>query len=283
MFSKIVMVNTKKKPVCLHFHIFKNAGSTVDYILKKNFSTDAILLDTGKPQGILSFETVLHCFNKHYPNVKSLSSHQLRFPIPQNSGFNFLPMVFIRHPIDRAFSIFSFDKRRKDNKGATGVEMAKNLPASEYFKWSITQDERYIMKNFQVIFLSSKPPLVKAETQDLKIAIERLKECKVVGVVERMDESLLYAEENLRQWFSEIDFSYVEQNVSEEREVKLNDRLEKLRAKIGDKTYSEFEDTNKLDFKLYLKANKILDEKLKSVENFDEKMLDFKKRCKNLQ
>ena len=271
------------RTIFLHFHIFKNAGSTVDYILKKNFSTDAIFLDTGKPRGILSFETILHCFKKHYPNVKSLSSHQLRFPIRKNSGFNFLPMVFIRHPIDRAFSIFSFDKRRKDIKGVTGVEMAKNLPASEYFKWSITQDERYVMKNFQVIFLSSKPPLIKAETQDLKIAIERLKECKVVGVVERMDESLLYAEENLRQWFSEIDFSFVEQNVSKEREVKLNDRLEKLRAKIGDKTYSELEDINKLDFKLYLKANKILDEKLKSVENFDEKMLDFKKRCKNLQ
>ena len=58
--------------------------------------------------------------------------------------------------------------------------------------------------------------------------------------------------------------------------------LEKIRAKIGDKTYSKLEDINKLDFKLYLKANKILDEKLKSAENFDEKMLDFKKRCKNL-
>jgi len=272
-----------KRTICLHFHIYKNAGSTVDYILKKNFSTDAILLDTGKPRGILSFETVLHCFTKHYPNVKSLSSHQLKFPIPQNSGFNFLPMVFIRHPIDRALSIYSFDKRRKDIKGDIGVEMTKSLPASEYFKWSITQDEHYVMKNFQVRFLSSKPPRVKAETQDLKIAIERLKECKVVGVIDRMDESLLYAEENLRQLFSEIDFSYVEQNVSDEREVKLNERLEKARQEIGNKTYSELEDTNKLDFKLYLEANKILDEKLKSVENFDEKMSDFKKRCKNLK
>ena len=62
----------------------------------------------------------------------------------------------------------------------------------------------------------------------------------------------------------------------------MNERLEKARAEIGNKTYSELEDSNKLDFKLYLEANKILDEKLKSVENFDEKMSDFKKRCKNL-
>jgi len=283
MFLEIVMVNIKKKPVCLHFHIYKNAGSTVDYILKKNFSSNAIFLDTGKPRGILSFKTILHCFKKHYPNVKSLSSHQLRFPIRKNSGFNFLPMVFIRHPIDRALSIFSFDKKQKNSKGDLGIEMAKNLPASEYFKWIITQDEHYVMKNYQVRFLSSKRPRVKAETQDLEIANERLKECKVVGVVDRMDESLFFAEENLRQWFSEIDFSYVEQNVSKGREVKLNDRLEKLKAKIGNKTYSELEDANKLDFKLYFKANKILDKKLKSLENFDEKMLDFKKQCKKLQ
>jgi len=273
----------QNNPVCLNFHIYKNAGSTVDYILKKNFSTGAILLDTGKPLGILSFKTILHCFKKHYPNVKSLSSHQLRFPIPRNSGFNFLPMIFIRHPIDRAFSIFSFLKKEKNIEGDLGVEMAKNLPASAYFKWSITHEEHNVIKNFQVRFLSSKPPRVKAETQDLKIAIERLKECKVVGVIERMDESLLCAEENLRQWFSEIDFSYVEQNVSKEREKKLNDRLEKFKAKIGDKVYSDLLKINKLDFKLYLKANKILDKKLKNVENFDEKMLDFKKRCKNLQ
>jgi len=273
----------QKYPVCLHFHIYKNAGSTVDYILKKNFSTNAILLDTGKPRGILPFKTVFHRFKKHHPNVKSFSSHQLRFPIRKNSGFNFLPMVFIRHPIDRAFSIFSYDKSQKNIKGDLGVEMARKLPALEYFKWAINQEEHYTIKNFQVRFLSSKPPRVKAKTQDLEIAIERLKECNVVGVVDRMDESLLYAEENLREWFSEIDFSYLEQNISKAREVKLNDRLEKLKAKIGNKTYSELEDANKLDFKLYFKANKILDKKLKSVENFEEKMLDFKKRCKKLQ
>jgi len=273
----------QNNPVCLHFHIYKNAGTTVDYMLKKNFSTDAIILDTGKPRGILSFKTVLHCFKKHYPNVKSLSSHQLRFPIPRNSGFNFLPMVFIRHPIDRAFSIYSFLKKQKDNKNNIGIEKAKNLPTIDYFKWNIAYKDNFIIKNFQVRFLASKPIRVKAETRDLEIATERLKEFKVVGVVERMDESLLYAEENLRRWFSEIDFSYVEQNVSKEREKKLNDRLEKFRAKIGDETYSDLEKINKLDVKLYLKANKTLDKKLKSVENFHEKMSDFKKRCKNIQ
>jgi len=272
----------QNNPVCLHFHIFKNAGTTVEYILKKKFSKDAILLDTGKPRGILSFKTVLHCFEKHYPNVKSLSSHQLRFPIPRNSKFNFLPMVFIRHPIDRAVSIFSFLKSQKNSKGNIGIEKAKNLPAIDYFKWNIAYEDNFIIKNFQVRFLASKPIGVKANTNDLEIATERLKKC-IVGVVERMDESLLYAEENLRQWFSEIDFSYVEQNVSKDREKKLNDRLEKFKAKIGNKTYSDLEKINKLDFKLYLKANKILDKKLKNVENFDEKMLDFKKRCKNLQ
>ena len=275
-------MENQKRPVCLHFHIYKNAGTTFDNILKRNFSDDALLLDTGKPRGILPFDTVFHYFSKHHPNVKSLSSHQIRFPIPQNPDYMLLPIVFIRHPIDRAFSIFSFDKRRNDIPEDIGVEMAKKLSASEYFKWNIGQEDHYIMKNFQVRYLSTKPPRVKAEPQDLKIAIERIRTPTIVGVVDRMDESLLVAEEKIKQFFNEIDFSIVKQNVSKKRKGSLNDRLENARLEIGNNIFIKLESANELDLQLYSQANKILNDELKKVKHIEEKILDFKKRSKKL-
>jgi len=273
-------MNNQKKPVCLHFHIYKNAGSTIDFALKRNFSADAVIMDTGKPRGILSFDTVLHYCKKHHPAVKSFSSHQIRFPIPENPEIVFLPMVFIREPIDRAFSIYRFDKRRDDIKDDKGVDMAKKLSASEYFKWNMTQEDHFVMKNFQVRFLATKPPRVHAEPKDVETVFERLKECTIVGVVDRMDESLLLAEEKLGSFFGKIDFSYVKQNVSKERQVSLNDRLENIRMEIGNNIFSDLKNVNDLDYQLYTRANEILDENLKSLKNMEEKLLDFKKRSK---
>ena len=61
------------------------------------------------------------------------------------------------------------------------------------------------MKNFQVLYLSRDNVESKVDNNDLNIAIERLKSCPVVGVVDRLDESLVVAEEILRNDFPKID------------------------------------------------------------------------------
>ena len=74
-----------KKPVCLHFHIFKNAGTTLDWILDKNFSENHLTLDDLEDRGArLQWDDVLKFLEKN-PDVKAFSSHQLRFPIPENT------------------------------------------------------------------------------------------------------------------------------------------------------------------------------------------------------
>ena len=96
-----------KKPICLHFHIFKNAGTTIDWILKKNFGKQFVALDHKKPGEILSWKEVLSHIDGQ-KDVKAFSSHQIRFPLPQSDRYNFLPMIFIREPIDRAFFNLQF-------------------------------------------------------------------------------------------------------------------------------------------------------------------------------
>jgi len=273
----VVMFN--KKPVLIHFHIFKNAGTTLEYIFKKNFSNNAISMDTENPRGFLSWDTIFSYFSNNYPRVKAFSSHQIRFPIPENSDFNFLPMVLVRHPIDRAFSIYNFDLKRKNLKNQISIEKAHNLPIREYFKWNI-EHKLAVMKNFQTRYLASAQRGSDINLDDLNSGIKRLKECKVMGTVERFDEVMVFAEEILRPYFKGIDFSYIKKNVNKEKKGSLNERLEDVRMEIGDTLMYKLEEVNKMDFLLHSKANELLDKQLESVNNMSSKLTKFKNRCK---
>jgi len=269
-----------KKPVLIHFHIFKNAGTTLEDIFKKNFLNEAISMDAGKPGRILSWDEIFNYFSNNCPTVKAFSSHQIRFPIPKNSDFNFLPIVLVRHPIDRAFSLYSFDKMNENPKNLIAVEKAHNLPIREYFKWNFEHKKHAVMKNFQLRYLASALSGSDITLDDLNRGIERLKECKVMGTVERFDEVMVFAEEILRPYFDGIDLSYVKKNVSKERKGNLDERIMDARNQIGDSLMNKFEEVNKMDLELYSKTNEVLDKRIKEISNFDEKLSQFKKRCK---
>jgi len=268
------------KSVCLHFHIYKNAGTTIDWILKKNFSNNWLSLDTSEPKGVLHFGKVLNYLKKH-PDVKAFSSHQIRFPLPQDSGFHFIPIVFIRHPIIRAFSIYRFDKKSTGNL-AHQIK-ARNLSLEEYFEWNFDKKNNVVMTDFQVLFLSHTDNEPNITKQDFELAIERIRTCPILGIVERMDQSLVLAEEVLHSFFKNIDLSYISQNVSKELVEDVSKRIETEKKQIGDDIMKKLMFHNKLDMKLYEYANEELDRRIKRTENFEKKLLDFKDRCRKLE
>jgi len=108
-------MNEIQRTVCMHFHIFKNAGTTIDSIFEDNFNKQAVRLDIEKTDDILPIDVVID-YLKVNLEARSISSHQIRFPLPKNISFNLIPMLFIRHPIDRIFSIYQYNKRRKDKE-----------------------------------------------------------------------------------------------------------------------------------------------------------------------
>jgi len=72
-----------------------------------------------------------------------------------------------------------------------------------------------------------------------------------MGVVERIDESLVIAEEELRQYFDKIDLSYIKQNISPERNGNLDERLVQGRSDIGNTLMDDLIQKNKLDSLLH--------------------------------
>jgi len=275
------IVETNYNPICLHFHIFKNAGTTIDWILQKNFKKHYFALDdTKKPSRILQWDYVIEFLKKQKSYPKAFSSHQIRFPLPQNSELEFLPIVFLRNPIDRAFSIYYFKKNQTDD--SIGSTSARSMTLPDFIEWNLSKEKYLPMKNFQVFFLSRQDNSSEINLDDLVIAKNRLKDCKIIGVVERLDESLVVAEEGLRPYFEKIDLSYIKQNVSPERFGNFEERLEKGRSDIGNKLMEELIQKNKIDSLLHEFANEELDLRIKNINGFESKLDDFKNRCNNL-
>jgi hypothetical protein len=223
----------------------------------------------------LSKEQLLE-FLANHDHTKSISSHQLIYSEIEHPEIQFLSIVFLRHPIDRALSVYG--SLKVDPRDDYRLLKAKGSTLKRFIQFAVESDYKDIC-NFQVGFLCRRDTLVSGiHDYNLYHAYEYLKHFTVIGIVERMDESLVLAEDILRIYFPQMDLSYITQNVSPGRTGTLNERLEKARLDIGSGLMEHLIEANNLDFQLYDHASKRLDELISNDNNFNNKLADFKKR-----
>ncbi len=269
----------KKKPVCLHFHIFKNAGSTVDGALAKSFGRTFFAFDGPAPGSRIGPEAILTYLGKH-PSAEVLSSHQFRFPLPESARYAFHPVFFVRHPIDRALSVYSFEKRQG---GITpGSRMAGKYSIAGYMRRRLDQGETTVVADFQTSLLSfgaGESPARAVTAADRERAFRNLESSFVVGVVERLDESLVCAEEAFGNVFGPVDLACPPRNVSRDRAGTIDRRLEAGREQLGATLEDELNLRNSNDFDLYVRAGEELDRRIASLSGFEGKLAAFRERC----
>ena len=100
------------RKIILHYHLFKNAGTSVDQVLQQNFGSRWVTREfqhRGNPA--VHRKEVAEWIVAH-PDACAFSSHTLELPPPQIDGVEILPVIFIRHPIDRIVSAYSFERRQ---------------------------------------------------------------------------------------------------------------------------------------------------------------------------
>ena len=153
------------------------------------------------------------------------------------------------------------------------------MKLKDYVQWNL-EKKTVLMNNSQLKFLSDKS--IKIPSLRLHYTIQRIKSVPIVGVVDRFDESMVLAEEYLKNFFQEIDLSYIKKNISNDRIGSLEERLESGRVEIGDELMDLLIKKNSKDFKIYSTANEQLENRIKQIKDFEKKLSDFKARCKNL-
>jgi hypothetical protein len=231
------------RAVVLHYHLFKNAGTSVDVVLEANFGADwreaEFNLDRTRPN-VSQVEEWL-ALN---PSAKALSSHTAQGPLPRVQGVAVAPVIFIRHPLDRIRSAYEFERRQKTDK--PGPRIARENDFAGYVRTRLAQNNRQC-RNFQAWRLSR---FGRPDGQELDEALATLDSLPFVGLVEDFTGSMTRMEAYLREIFSSFRAFGAKANVWREGRT-LEERLDDARAELGVELWDELVAANRNDLEVF--------------------------------
>ncbi len=265
------------RPVIVHCHLFKNAGSTLDWSLQRQFGSQFIQHwdDESMRQGA----PFLGPFIAGHGELSAISSHHVRLPLPISEEFQILPIIALRQPIDRARSVYDFERRQEAD--TPGASQAKKLCFADYVRWRMQSDVGPIIRNFHCAFCTSNS-VGEIEEDAYLDSLALLTRTPQLVIVERYDESMVLLEHSLKQYFPQIDLSYVRQNETPGRAENLEQRVAAVFEDLGPELTAEFREKNHWDMKLYEDAQAIFVERLGSLGRIDSLLDNFRARCQRL-
>ena len=232
------------RAVVLHYHIFKNAGTSVDKILKRNFGDRWSTQEFKGPRR--HNKEAIAGFLKHNPNVDALSSHTARLPPPDVEGLTIIPIVFVRHPIDRLRSAYEFE--RKQNANTLGARLAKQHDLKGYLEALLNGEANRQARNFQTYRLAQNEP---GRRPELERATEALQHLPFVGLVEAFEHSLTLLVSVMRAYFPDFRYTNEHENASQSRDGTLSERLKLVEESLGAVFYKRICDCNMEDMAIY--------------------------------
>lgn len=267
--------------VIVHNHLFKNAGSTIDWALGRNFG--AGFVDHRDDKSMKRGPEYLREYLRENTWIEAISSHHLALPLPKLDDMKFLTIMMFRHPIERVTSVYNFE-RGQVHATTLGAEFAREHTLKEYVLWRMRCDVPPTIRNFHVRRTPPFPAPGRTELtdKDLTAAMAYIKSVEMLGLVERFDESMVLFEETLRQFFPDIDLAYQIQNVGQNGDGSRQDRIEQLQEKIGLDAFKWLENRNALDLTLYNRAIEVFRERLGQLTSLEDRLADFKQRCRRV-
>lgn len=238
------------RPVVIHYHIYKNAGTSVDACLRANFG-DKFAQFESEDNRILMAED-LDAFLLENPEVKAVSSHTAQVVLPKNPDIIPIPIVFFRHPIDRIRSVYDFESREKDGTGLHH-KYAQTGSFEDYYIWRITSFTPWQISNFQAFKFKDFFHNIAPKDSHLfrENCWQALQSLPNIGLVEDFDRSMEVFAAAIREHFSEFVYASTHKNVSIDRKESLDARLNAFRAKIGPKLYLNILNLNTVDLECY--------------------------------
>lgn len=259
--------------VLLHYHFFKNAGSTIEEILARSFFENYARLDTVDFDGAVS-QSELIAFLRRHPRMKAVSSHQFRYPLPQAPGFIFFDLCFLRDPLDRIRSMYDYF-REKPVPGEPASELAREQPLSGFIA-ELIKHHAYRVSNVQVNLLANGVVNDPPADADLIRATEVMLKTSFLGVVDHFQESLIAGQHFLRPVFPNLALAQKPANVTAGWEDVMNARIEKFRAACDPDVFAELVRLNSLDAELVNRAREEMRRRFSMVPDGPAKLRELR-------
>ncbi|QYK41010.1 MAG: hypothetical protein KF887_16700 [Paracoccaceae bacterium] len=181
------MAHLMDRTIILHYHLFKNAGTSFDGILKWNFPGRWVTAEF--PTGPASNTDQVTEWIVSNPQAVAFSSHTASGPLPEIPGVRIISALFLRDPVERIRSAYLFERAQAATAVADsrGVELARRTDLDGYARARIAVRGDRQCRDFHVARLSRFVPGPQPELERAEAALKVL---SFVGEVERFGHSI---------------------------------------------------------------------------------------------
>lgn len=257
--SSVINQSAAQKAIVAHYHLFKNAGTSVDSILKQNFGSTWKKIEFPRVNRRSNSNLVQDWLEKQQ-DITAFSSHTAIFPLPTLEDTIILPIVFLRHPIVRLLSVYKFERQHQEILNRS-IKLAREKDFAGYLNTQLDEKHNRSCRNFQTYRLSWLGN--GKHKSELERALKGLASLPVVGIVSQFDLSMELYCQALAQYFPLFKTKSVHKNITSDPQASLESKLNLVRQSLDANTYQRLLDANQDDLKLYEAAK----EKLSSDAN----------------
>ena len=229
-----------------HYHLFKNAGTSVDEMLKANFGDKWDHAEFRNPVKKNSNVDEVTEYLKQRPQLLAFSSHTALLPLPQ-LGRPVFPIFFIRHPIDRIKSAYTFE--RQQIADTHGARLAKEQDFTGYVRHLLDNPRHRQARNFQTSRLACNEP--PENGTELERAMRTLDALSFVGLVEQYDRSIERLRQCLTPFIPSFEGVIVHTNKTRARLEPMQSALQTVEQAIGSELCADLMAANTDDMALY--------------------------------
>ena len=172
-----------ERTIILHYHLFKNAGTSVDAILRRNFGDKWVTREFPAMGG--SNTALVEEWIRETPDAVAYSSHTMMGPIPEVEGVRVISLMLLRDPIERIKSAYRFE--RSQVAETWGAQLAKEHDFEGYVRARLARPGDRQCRNFHTYWLASMMPGEGADLERAKLTLGVL---TVVGRVVAFDAAM---------------------------------------------------------------------------------------------
>ncbi|MCX7558202.1 sulfotransferase family 2 domain-containing protein [Sulfitobacter sp. F26204] len=229
--------------IILHIHLFKNAGTSVDYILRQNFPGRWVTREFPDPHPDHTPDVAGWIRNN--PEAVAFSSHTIQAPLPQIEGVHIVPIIMLRDPIDRIASAYRFERIQHAETRGTLLARQNGFAGYVHARLNTAGDRQ--CRNFQTSRLSA---LIHLAAQDeltrAKSVVTTLSETGILGLVVNFDTAMDRLAALIKPHYPSFVWHPVTANASNQR----------MATTVSPEMRRILEETNRDDFELLRFAQK---------------------------